>query len=560
MAATPIFGIDLGTTYSCISYVDDTGRAVVVPNSDSEMTTPSAVYFESADNIVVGKEAKNVSKLYPDRVVEFVKRYMGDGSFGFEVDAHNYKPEEISSLILRKLVDDASQTVGEKITDVVITCPAYFGINERKATENAGVLAGLNVRYILNEPTAAAICYGVDRSKGDQTVLVYDLGGGTFDVTVIAMKGSDIHVVVTGGKRTLGGKDWDDRLIEYFASEFVSAYPDKGNPLDDSQSAQRLRELAETTKKTLTVREKCPLMISHEGMHAKVELTREKFEELTADLLDQTISLTRTLLEKASESGYDQIDVTLLVGGSSKMPYVARLMKEAFGRDVQLFEPDLAVAKGAGLMGVKVMAGEMIREVIASEQGTSVAEVDLNNVDAGILEAAAQQVSAQSGGSLRLPSKDLAEMVKRRIAIVASRSFGVVAIKDVATMEEYVAFLIKNNTPLPAEITETEFRTINDNQSNVNLRIMEQQGEEESEEVANNAEIGEGQITGLPPNLPAGSPIHVTFFLKEDGLLKVTGSEPSSGRKVEIDVKVEGIMSQDEVEQKKGLLLRKSVS
>ncbi len=560
MAPTRIFGIDLGTTYSCIAYVDETGRPVVVPNSDSEMTTPSVVHFESADNIVVGKQAKNMSKLEPDRVVEFVKRDMGNAAYGFEVDGRQYRPEELSSHILRKLVGDASQYVGEEIKDVVITCPAYFGINEREATKNAGELAGLNVHHILNEPTAAAICYGLDRAKGDQIVLVYDLGGGTFDVTVIALKGSDIHVVVTGGNRTLGGKDWDDRVTEYFASQFAEAHPDKGSPLDDSYSYQELLKSAEDAKKTLTTKEKSPVSVSHGGERVRVELTREKFEEITADLLDQTVQITRDLLEKARDRGYDSVDQILLVGGSSKMPYVAQRMKEEFGGEVQLFEPDLAVAKGAALMGVKILAGEMIKEVIAGEQGVSKDEVDLESLDTRTLEKAAEEASRRTPGAFRLPSKQLAEMARRKIVNVSSKSFGVVAIKDEQSMEEFVAFLIHNNTPVPAEVTETGFGTMRPDQRDVQVRVMEQSGQEESPELSDNTDIGEGTITALPPNLPAGSPIHVTFCLEEDGTLRVSALEPSSGKDLKFDIKVEGVMSREEVEERKGILLKQSVT
>jgi molecular chaperone DnaK len=560
MASTRIFGIDLGTTYSCIAYVDETGRPIVVPNSDSEMTTPSVVYFETADNVVVGKEAKNMSKLEPDRVIEFVKRDMGNPAYSFEVEGRPYKPEEISSLILRKLVGDASQNIGEEITDVVITCPAYFGISEREATKNAGHLAGLNVHHILNEPTAAAICYGVDRAKGDQTVLVYDLGGGTFDVTIIALKGSDIHVVVTGGNHTLGGKDWDDRVTEYLASQFTQAHPDKGNPLDDSYSYQEIVKSAEDAKKTLTSKEKSPVSVSHGGERVRVELTRGKFEEITSDLLDQTIQLTRDLFEKAKERGSERVDQVLLVGGSSKMPYVARRMMEEFGGEIQLFEPDLAVAKGAALMGIKILAGEMIKEVIADEQGVSKDEVDLEKVDAQVLEKAAAEATRRSPGTLRLPSKDLAEMARRKIVNVSSKSFGVVALKDLQSMEEYVAFLINNNTPVPAEVTETGFGTVSDNQRDVHVRVMEQSGQEESPELADNKDIGEGQITGLPSNLPAGSPIHVTFRLEDDGTLQVSAIEPTSGKDLKLNIQVEGVMSREEVEEKKGMLLKKSVS
>lgn len=560
MTSARIFGIDLGTTYSCIAYVDETGRPVVIPNSDSEMTTPSVVYFETTDNIVVGKQAKNMTKLEPDKVVEFVKRDIGNAAYNFEVEGRQYRPEEISSLILRKLVEDASQNVGEEIKDVVITCPAYFGINEREATKNAGELAGLEVRHILNEPTAAAICYGVDKAKGDQTVLVYDLGGGTFDVTIIALSGSDIHVVVTGGNRTLGGKDWDDRVTEYLASQFSEAHPDKGSPLDDSYSYQELSKSAEDAKKTLTSKEKSPISVSHAGERVRVELTREKFEEITADLLDQTIQLTRDLFEKARERGHSSVDQILLVGGSSKMPYVTRRMKEEFGGEVQLFEPDLAVAKGAALMGVKILAGEIIKEVIADHQGVDKDEVDLEKVDAEVLEKAAAEASRRSPVALRLPSKDLAEMARRKIVNVSSKGFGVVALKDLESMEEYVAFLIHNNTPVPAEVTETSFGTISDDQRDVLVKVMEQSGQEESPELADNIDIGEGQITGLPPNLPAGSPIHVTFRLEDDGRLQVSAVEPSSGSDLQLSIKVESLMSREEVEEKKGILLKKRVS
>ena len=559
MAANRIFGIDLGTTYSCISYVDESGRPVVVPNSDSEITTPSVVYFENADNFVVGKEAKNTSKLEPDRVVEFVKRSMGDPAFLFEVDGVDYKPEEISSLILRKLVSDAAQTVGEEIKDVVITCPAYFGINEREATKNAGELAGLTVHHILNEPTAAAICYGIDRAKEDQTVLVYDLGGGTFDITVIALKGGDIHVICTGGNKTLGGKDWDDRLTEHLASEYTKTHPEKGSPLDDNYSYQELLKSAEDLKKTLTAKEKSGVPVSHAGERVRVDITREEFESITADLLSQTIDLTKDLLQKARESGYTSIARILLVGGSSKMPAVARRMKEEFGLEVQLFEPDLSVAKGAALMGVKILAGELIKEVIAGEQGVDKNEIDLKKIDKSTIQRAAAEASKISPNNLRLGSKELANLALQKIVNVSSKSFGIVA-TDYDTKQEFVAFLIHNNTPIPAEITETSFGTLEDDQRNVLIRVMEQGGQAESTELIDNIKIGENEITDLPPNLPAGSPIHVTFRLEEDGTLTITAIEPSSQKELKFNVTVEGFMSRQEVLEKKGLLLKKHVS
>lgn len=555
-----IFGIDLGTTYSCIAYVDENGKPVVLPNFEGDLTTPSVVHFESPDNIVVGKEAKNACKLFPDRVVEFVKRNMGDPTFSYEVDGVAYKPEAVSSLILRKLVSDAAQALGEEVKDVVITCPAYFGNNEREATRNAGELAGLNVHMILNEPTAAAICYGLGEQKDGQVVLVYDLGGGTFDVTVIALQQGNIQVVVTGGDHSLGGKDWDDRLTSYLAECFQKEHADESNPLDDKYSAQELAKAAEDAKKALSAREKYPLMVSHNGKRTRVELTRETFDQITKDLLDRTVELTRNLLGEANAKGFSRIDQILLVGGSSKMPSVVRRIEEDFGQPTQLFEPDLAVAKGAAVMGVKILAGEMIKEEVARQYGVDKDAVDLEQMDQRKLETAAQAVSSTMGGVLRLPGRDLAEIVKRRITNVSSKGFGVVVVKDRETVKEEVVYLIPNNTALPAEVEEKGFMTLYDNQPSVRVRIMEQAGQVESPELSDNKLIGEGEITGLPPNLPAGSPIHVTFRLEEDGTLRVTAVEPASGATLHLNITVEGVMSREEVAEMKGLLLKKSVS
>jgi len=211
-----VFGIDLGTTYSCIAQVDEYGKPVVLANFENERTTPSVVFFEDDGSKIVGLEAKNMLKTDPQKVVSFIKRNMGDPNFLFIHNEIQYKPEEISSFILKKLVKDASEKVGFEIKDVVITCPAYFGINEKEATKIAGEIAGLNVKSIINEPTAAALTYGIDHVQ-DQTVLVYDLGGGTFDITMIQVKPEAIDVVVTGGDHNLGGKLWDDALMSYFA-------------------------------------------------------------------------------------------------------------------------------------------------------------------------------------------------------------------------------------------------------------------------------------------------------------------------------------------------------
>jgi len=558
MSAEKIIGIDLGTTYSCVAFIDEFGKPVVIPNSDGEFTTPSAVFFENEENIVVGKEAKNVSKVYPDRVVEFVKRSMGDPTYTFEVDGKSYRPEDVSAYILRKLVQDAAQNLGDEITDVVITCPAYFGVNEREATKHAGEIADLNVRQILNEPTAAAIFYGLNKAQDNQTVLVYDLGGGTFDITIIALENNNINVVVTGGNHFLGGADWDKQIADFFIGEFTNAYPDVSSPFDSPHSYQEILKGAEAAKISLTNKEKYRLPVSHEGERATIELTREKFEELTSEMLEQTITLTRDVIEEARQKGFEKIDQMILVGGSSKMPYVAKKIREEFGLEPQLLEPDLAVAKGAALMGLKILAGEKIIEQVAARQGVSAEEVDLGNVDEKVLEEAAQEAAEKAGSSFRLGGSELLEMAKRQITNVCSKGFGVVAIDQ--NEEEFVAFLIHKNTSLPAEVAE-EFGTFVENQPSVELKVMEQATDTESPDLTQNTQIGNGDLVGFPTNLPAGSPIIVTFRLEEDGTLKVKGLEPSSGTDLHFEVKVEnGVLTKEEIQQKRGLMRKQNIS
>jgi molecular chaperone DnaK len=561
-----VYAIDLGTTYSCIGYVNDSGKPEIVPNAEGDLTTPSVIYFESADNIVVGKQAKNSAKLYPDRTFAFVKRDMGHPTV-YELDGKQYKPEELSSLILRKLVGDAAQATDEEITDVVITCPAYFGINEREATRNAGVLAGLNVRHILNEPTAAAYCYGMDKADEDSVVCVYDLGGGTFDCTMIEIKGGNIRVVYTTGIHSLGGKDWDDRLVTYLAEQFMAQFPDKGDPRDDPITLQDLVNSAEDIKKGLSAKDKWPAMVTHAGSRARVEVIRAKqdethvgFEELTVDLLEQTIELTKTVLEEGKARGCGAVSKILLVGGSSKMPYVARRLNEAIGIETQMFEPDLAVAKGAALVALKIMAGQMLKDEIASGLGVDADKVDLEKVDDKTLQQAAEKLVAQPGAAFRLPAKEIVGMATSKIINVTSKGFGVVVADDEEGVTHKVVYMIHNNTPVPVEVTETGFGTLKHNQRSVHIRVMEQSGQSESSEIQNNRDLKDGELAGLPPGLPAGSPIHVTFRLEEDGTLKVTAVETTSRQELHLEAKLDGVMSAQEVEERKELMLKKSVS
>ena len=252
-----VFGIDLGTTYSCIAYIDEYGKPVVLKNSDGDLTTPSVVMVETEGNVIVGSEAKRSLEIDPDRTVQFIKRKMGKEDDTFTLNGREYSAPELSAYILEKLVNDANEELrqqgvienGEEIKDVVITCPAYFGMQEREATKTAGEIAGLNVIDIINEPTAAAISYGAMGSEKNETVLVYDLGGGTFDITVMNINGNEISVVCTGGDDTLGGKNWDEALIDYLVERYQEEFGDDEDPTDQDEALANLYGQVETWKK-----------------------------------------------------------------------------------------------------------------------------------------------------------------------------------------------------------------------------------------------------------------------------------------------------------------------
>src|SRR3954470_20443285 len=296
---------------------------------------------------------------------------MGDPNFVFEYEGQVYSPEDVSSFILRKVVGDAEVALGgEAITDVVITCPAYFGTAEREATANAGRLAGLNVRAILNEPTAAAIAYGLEQSD-DQTVLVYDLGGGTFDITMIEIKDRLIRVICTGGDHRLGGVLWDEAIVMYLADQFRAQTGLDDDPMDDPEVLNDLFLQAERGKKTLTQREKAPFRVTHAGQQARVELDRDKFEEITRHLLDRTIELTREMLADAKAKGYESFDKIILVGGATRMPQVRDRVVAEFDKEPESFDPDESVAKGAALFGLKESLEDSVREILAPESAAA---------------------------------------------------------------------------------------------------------------------------------------------------------------------------------------------
>lgn len=541
-----IYGIDLGTTYSCISYVDEHGKPVVVPNSDNELTTPSVVYFESAENIVVGDTAKEVAEIYPHQVVSTVKRVMGDKDWHFEYEGYSYTPQEISSHILRKVVADAEANTGHDIKDVVITVPAYFGVNQKEATKQAGELAGLNVLYVIPEPTAAAIAYGMEQEE-DQVILVYDLGGGTFDITVIEVKEGAITVICTGGDHQLGGRNWDEALASFFAERFADEIGTPAEELTENpETWQELLNAAEKCKRALSTRTTSIERVRHDGDRVTVELSREQFEEITSSFMERTLSMTEALLQTAQMKGYDRIDKLLLVGGSSYMPQVKKGLEKRFSFDIRLFDPNQSVAKGAALFGYKCFLDEQIKIAIAEETGQDVENIDLETVETSELANAQDRVAKEQ--SMALPG--LKKLTETHITNVTSKSFGIVVLNNAG--EERVNNLIVIDDAVPKEITR-EFSTYEENQDGVTLRCIEnteRNGPEDSIDLDPTQEIGRAELL-FSRALPKGSPIEITFALAPDGLLSVHGKDLTTFGEISAEFKTESVLSSEELEAKK---------
>jgi molecular chaperone DnaK len=464
-------GIDLGTTYSAIAWLDDLGRPQTLINAEGDKLTPSAILFEG-DEVVVGKEAVKALATEADDVALCVKRELGARYFHRPLGGRQYPPEALQAWILHKLRTDATRQIGP-FTQAVVTVPAYFDEVRRKATQDAGFIAGLDVLDIINEPTAAAIAFGLQQGVGDdgsggaevRNVLVYDLGGGTFDVTVLEIRGSQFTALATDGDVQLGGYDWDSRIMEHVAAEFCTKY--RIDPREDANTWGRLWRECEDAKRTLSARKKVSIACDHRGHTLRVELTRTHFESLTNDLLERTRFTTQQTLE-ASGLEWGQIDTILLVGGSTRMPAVQQMLREISGKEPDMsVSPDEAVAHGAALR-----AGWLL---------------------------------AQSKGTRQ----------KYRIRNVNSHSLGVVG-TDPATGRKRSGILIPRNTPLPVTARRI-FTTQRPNQSSIFVPIVE--GESESPDDC--VSIGECIVRDLPPHLPAQSPIEVRFTYLENGRLKV---------------------------------------
>lgn len=547
-----VYGIDLGTTYSAIAYVDEHGKPVVVPNQESERITPSVVLFDG-DNIIVGNTAKESARVEPHRVVTRIKQHMGDPNFVFQHDGQPFGPEDISSFILRKIVGDAEVALGEDIRDVVITCPAYFGAPEREATANAGRLAGLEVRAILNEPTAGAIAYGLEQGE-DQVVLVYDLGGGTFDVTMIEIKDRLIRVICTGGDHRLGGVLWDEAVVMYLAEQFREQTSEASDPLDDPEVLNDLFLQAERGKKTLTQREKAPFRVTHAGQQARVELDRSRFEEITRHLMDRTIELTHEMLADARAKGYTRFDKIILVGGATRMPQVHDRLVAEFNIEPELYDPDEAVAKGAALYALKESLVEQVQEILANQpagDGSTSTPTDLSEASEQQVAEALDHLEKELGFTLTGPVR---ELVNTRIVNVLSKSLGVVARDDQG--RDVVVYLLPRNSEVPLDRS-TDFGTDADNQAAVDIRVMS--GERDSTDPLDCQEVGVATLS-LPERLPARSPIRVTFAINADGRLDVTAADLTGGGSIDVAFETEAVLNAEEVAERSTALRLINVS
>ena len=491
-------GIDLGTTFSVVAYLDPAGRPTTVINAEGDPTTPSVVLFDD-NSIVVGKEALKAATLEPDQVAQFAKRDMGSPTYSKPIHGELIPPEVIQSLVPEKLRRDAEMKLGA-FRKVVITVPAYYNEPRRKATQDAGQLAGLEVLDIINEPTAAAIAYGVQQgflsSKGEakhrETILIYDLGGGTFDVTLMEIDGGKYVALATAGDVCLGGIDWDRRIVDHVAAQYKSRH--RGiEPRDDPGGMQRLLRESEDAKRALTARDQITISFEHGGMGVRVPLTRQQFEDMTAELLERTRFTVGNLLKevKIDWSGITRI---LLVGGSTRMPMVARMLEQESGKvPDRTLSVDEAVAHGAAIYAGLLLENDQYRRM-------SVRNVNSHNL--GVLG-----VEPQTG---RPRNK----------------------------------VMIPRNSPLPLSKT-SRFKTHRPGQKSVAVKVIE--GGDASGN--NSTPIGTCVVRDLPPGLPQGTSVDVSFTYTANGRLLVHACLPDLGQEALMTIERDSGLSEDGLNQ-----------
>ncbi len=490
-------GIDLGTTFSAVAHIDPYGKPQIIPNSESERITPSVILYDGG-NVIVGTLAKNNSVAEPERIVDFVKREIGKPKEQFhrEFDGKVYSAEELSALIIKKLKTDAEKYLKETVTDAVITVPAYFNDSERTATITAGQLAGLNVLQVINEPTAAALAYGLDKLDEDQTVFVFDLGGGTFDVTIMRIQEHKIQMIATNGDHRLGGKDWDDVIVNYVAEEFDRAHGE--NPLLDLASYQDLQSRALSAKMQLSSRDRTALVANHNGKSVKVELTRKEFEAKTRHLIEKCKTICEIVMQEAKMK-WEELDKVLLVGGMTRMPMVREMISQLSSAPlVDDVNPDEAVAIGAAVQAILSLLHE---EEIS---GQKVLPDDTR-----------QQFSSREGGLIQVTN-------------ITSHTLGVV-LWDEANLEEYVFPMIRKMNAIPA-VARNSFGTASANMQRVIVKIVEG----ESTVPGECTPLGLCDVE-LPPFLPKGSPVELSYAYNTNQVLEVGVTAAGNQKKVTIE-------------------------
>ncbi len=483
-----IIGIDLGTTNSCVAVMEG-GNAVVIPNSEGARTTPSVVAFSKTGERLIGQVAKRQAVTNPEKTVISIKRHMGS-DHKVDIDGKSYTPQEISAMILQKLKSDAEAYLGEKVTEAVITVPAYFTDSQRQATKDAGQIAGLTVKRIINEPTAAALSYGIDKEE-DQKIMVYDLGGGTFDVSIIEMGDGVTEVLATAGNNHLGGDDFDQRIIDWMTSEFKKA---EGIDLsNDKMAMQRLKEAAEKAKielsSTPTSQINLPFITADATgpKHLDLTLTQAKFNELTADLVQATMGPVKQALSDSGLSA-SELHKVLMVGGSSRIPAVQDAVKNYMGKEpFKGINPDECVALGAAYQG-GVLGGDVKEGLLL---------LDVTPLTLGI----------ETAGGISTP-------------------------------------MIKRNTTIPTKQTQV-FSTYADNQTAVDINVL--QGEREF--AKDNKLLGTFRLDGIAP-APRGIPqIEVTFDIDANGIVHVSAKDKGTGKEQNITITSSTNMSKDDIDK-----------